>query len=153
MNSGRFLRSSKLASASSSGVVPALGAGCVVRGRALRHQEESAAAPLMMCQQFLQAPPDRLFAVVPSCNPKHQQASESGGVLLGGQRNRQRHASGHGAIEVDHPLQLVGHKEVRTVGMNGRRRIGVRVGRWIRPGVERQRDWAADGLQRLCAVR
>ena len=49
VNSGRFMRSLKLASASSSGVVPALGASCVVRRCALRKQEESAAAPLMVC--------------------------------------------------------------------------------------------------------
>ena len=80
---------------------------------------------------------------------QNEQAGESRGVLFRGQRNRQRHAGRDCAIEVDHPLQLVGHKQVRTVRMNAGRRIGIRVGGGVGAGVERKRDRRADGLERL----
>ena len=84
--------------------------------------------------------------------PEHEQPVEAGARLRRREIDREPHAGGDGGVEVDHPLQLVGDEEVAAVGVDRRGRIGRRIGRRIGTDIERQRDDAADRLERLAAL-
>src|SRR5260370_41038 len=108
------------------------GTRCVMGGGALRQQEESAPAPLMMGEEVLHRCRTILGGRT-ELQAEDEQPSKAASVLLRGKRNRKRHARGHRAIEVDHPLQLVRHKQIGAVWVNAGCGIGVRVGGGVGP--------------------
>ena len=79
---------------------------------------------------------------------EHEQPVEARARLLWREVDREPHSGRDGALEVDHPPELVGHEQVAALGVDRPARVGGRVG----PDVERQRDDAADRLEHLLAA-